>query len=231
MARILIVEDSLDIAEALREHLEADGHTAEVAASAGEALQAVRRSLPDLVLLDLMLPDASGETVLQTIRADGHSTPVLILSARGDESTKVRGFRTGADDYVTKPFGLLELLARVDNLLRRHRADRGLPDVVRIGPIEIRPAARQVLVHSREVMLRPKEMDLLLALLSQPNQAVSRRTLLEQVWKYEPSVESRTVDWHMAELRRKLEADPEHPMFLHTVRKIGYRLDLETEAA
>lgn len=231
MGSILIVEDSFDIAHALRENLEAEGHAVTVAGDAAGAEAALGAASPDLVILDLMLPDRSGATVLGGLRAAGNETPVLILSARSDETTKVAGFRAGADDYVTKPFGLLELMARIENLLRRARPAGGLPAVARFGHVEVRPIARQVLVHGREVSLRPKEMDLLIALLRQPNQAVSRRTLLEQVWHYDPAVESRTVDWHVAELRRKLRLDPDRPGFLQTVRKVGYRLDLEHDAA
>jgi two-component system response regulator MtrA len=229
MSRILIVEDNTDIATALAENLLAGGHTVAIAPTGDLALRQVEQHQPDLILLDLMLPDRTGESVLQAIRAAGCATPVLILSAKSDEMTKVHGFRIGADDYVTKPFGLLELLARIENLLRRRGGSA--PAVVRFGRIEVRPSARRVLLDGSDVPLRPKEMDLLLALLDQPNQAVSRRTLLEQVWRYDATVESRTVDWHMAELRRKLEADPENPTFLHTVRKVGYRIDIGIKAA
>jgi DNA-binding response OmpR family regulator len=230
MARILIVEDSEDIASALAEHLRAAHHDALVATTGERGLSAALTEAPDLVVLDLMLPGCPGEAVLAQLRGHGCEVPILILSAKGDEDTKVRGLRAGADDYVTKPFGLLELMARIEGLLRRHGPQKE-SSVIRFGSIELRVRGRHVLRGSEEIILRPKEMDLLLALARQANQAVSRRELLNRVWGYDPTVESRTVDWHMAELRRKLESDPDRPAHLHTVRKFGYRLDLGGPAA
>ncbi len=223
MNRVLVVEDQADLARGLVENLEAEGYEARACGTARDGALMASAWPPDLIILDLMLPDCSGEVILADLRARGAETPVLILSARSDEATKVQGFRLGADDYVTKPFGLLELLARVANLLRRKAV---VSTGVQVGRLTVFPGARRVLCDSHEVELRPKELDLLLALLEQPNRAVSRRHLLKAVWGYDSSVESRTVDWHVAELRRKLEADPSHPIVLRTVRKVGYRLDL-----
>jgi len=223
---ILIVEDNPDIASALAENLAAEGHRVRTAPGAAEALAQLGQERPSLVILDLMLPDGRGEEVLAGLRSQGLACPVLILSALTDEPTKVRGFRLGADDYVTKPFGLLELLARVDSLLRRSGTPWTGGPVVRLGAVEILPGARRVCRAGTELNLRPKELDLLLALLRQPNRVVPRRQLLDEVWGYEPSVESRTIDWHVAELRRKIEPDPAMPVYLKTVRKVGYRLDL-----
>jgi DNA-binding response OmpR family regulator len=150
---------------------------------------------------------------------------VLILSANGDEASKVRGFRLGADDYLTTPFGMLELLARVDNLMRRSNARAAGAAVIRFGSVEVNPAERVVTRQRQSVYLRPKEYDLLLALVGRPGRVWSRSELLESVWGYDPSVVSRTVDWHVAELRRKLELDSGRPRFIHTVRKVGYRFD------
>lgn len=226
MARILIIEDQSDIALALAENLRAEGFEAQRSATGLGGLALAREWHPEVIILDLMLPDIRGEEVLATLRAEGSATPVLILSARSDEATKVAGFRIGADDYVTKPFGLLELLARIARLARRTEPAASAPDTIQVGRTAIRPLARQVLRDGEEVTLRPKEMDLLLALLAQANRAVSRRDLLRLVWRYDATVESRTVDWHVAELRRKLEDDPDHPTLVQTVRKVGYRLDL-----
>jgi len=223
--RILIIEDNESIAETVREHLAAEGYEAEVALTAAAGLARARATAPAVVILDLMLPDEPGETVLRTLRADGSPSAVLILSAKSDEMSKVRGFRVGADDYLTKPFGLLELLARVDNLVRRSRAGGLQQDVVRFGAVAVHPSARRVTVRDAEVDLRPKEYELLLALLRRPGQVWSRRELLDSVWGYDPTIESRTVDWHIAELRRKLELAPGQPRYLHTVRKVGYRFD------
>lgn len=224
MDRILIIEDNQGIAATVQEHLAAEGYDAEVAATAADGLARARTAPPAVVVLDLILPDESGEVVLQTLRAECSPSAVLILSARSDEMSKVRGFRVGADDYLTKPFGLLELLARVDNLVRRSRA--GLShDVLRFGATEVYPASRRVTVHGRPVELRHREYELLLALLRRPGGVWTRRELLDSVWGYDPTIESRTVDWHMAELRRKVEPDPAAPRYLQTVRKVGYRFE------
>lgn len=232
MPRILIIEDEPGIARPLCENLEVEGYEARTESNGESGLSAMRSWRPDLVILDLMLPGISGESVLQSARAEGLGMPVLILSAKGSEVEKVRGFRLGADDYVTKPFGLMELVARVGALLRRSQAGPGRPlESLAIGSIEIRPAARQVLRSGRQIELRPREMDLLLALLNRANQAVSRQELLTSVWGYDPSVDSRTVDWHVAELRGKIEDDTAAPRIIQTVRKVGYRLMLAQEAA
>ncbi|NOT09421.1 MAG: response regulator transcription factor [Gemmatimonadales bacterium] len=229
MNRVLIIEDNRGIAATVREHLVAEGYQAEVASTAAEGLAKMRAVAPDLVILDLMLPDHPGESVLLTMRAEGLPSPVLILSAKSDEMSKVRGFRAGADDYLTKPFGILELLARVDNLVRRSRGGVFAREVIRFGSVDVYPAGRRVTVEGAEVELRPKEYELLLALLSRPGQVWPRRELLNAVWGYNPNVESRTVDWHISELRRKLERDPAAPRHVQTVRKVGYRLDCAAE--
>ncbi len=230
MARVLVVEDQPDLANGLAEHLTERGHQTQVALSAGSALELARAGHPDLVILDLMLPDRPGDHVLRTLRREAFDGPILILSARGDETSKLRGFRFGADDYVTKPFSLLVLLARVDNLLRRVTRTV-LPDYVTLGGrIEIWPKARRVSVDGVETQLRPREMDLLLALLKRPNEAVDRDELLAEVWGYGPKAQTRTLDWHVAELRRKIELVPSHPELIETVRKVGYRLNWSAAA-
>jgi DNA-binding response OmpR family regulator len=151
---------------------------------------------------------------------------VLILTARGEEADKVRGLKLGADDYVTKPFGLLELLARVESLLRRAQADASSQDaVIRFGDVEIYPQARKVLRNGSEVILRPKELDLLLELARVRGKARTRLELMRAVWGYSAAVITRTVDTHVFELRKKLEADPARPRHIVTVRGCGYRLD------
>jgi DNA-binding response OmpR family regulator len=229
MHRVLIIEDNRGIAATVQEHLVAEGYQALAAATAGEGLASARAAAPDLIILDLMLPDLPGESVLLTLRAEGIASPVLILSARSDELSKVRGFRVGADDYLTKPFGILELLARVANLLRRSQGGALANRIVEFGGVAIRLATRQVTRDGVPVDLRPREYELFLALLSRPGEPWSRRELLEAVWGYDPSVESRTVDWHMSELRRKLELIPARPRYFLTVRKVGYRLSRAAE--
>jgi DNA-binding response OmpR family regulator len=225
MDRILIIEDNEGIAATVREHLVAEGYQAEVAGTAADGLAMARTAPPAVVVLDLMLPDEPGEIVLRTLRAECSPSAVLILSAKSDEMSKVRGFRVGADDYLTKPFGILELLARVDNLVRRSRAGPLSQDVLRFGATEVYPAGRRVTVHGQPIDLRPREYELLLALLRRPGRVWTRRELLDSVWGYDPTIESRTVDWHMAELRRKVEPDPASPRYLQTVRKVGYRFE------
>lgn len=227
MSRILVIEDNRDLAFGLRNNLEIEGYEVETTENGRSGLEAFKTIQPDLVILDLMLPELDGFRVLRSLRRDGHVTPVLVLTAKGEEADKVRGLRMGADDYVTKPFGLLELLARVEALLRRTRAGRSGIDAHTVhffGEIEVDPAARTVLRASQPVELAPKEFDLLLALLRARGAVVSRLQLLREVWGYSAAVVSRTVDTHIAELRRKLEEDPASPRYIVTVRKTGYRL-------
>ena len=234
MARVLVVEDNQNLAEGLRTNLEFEGHEVELARDGTGGLIRARTRGHDLIVLDLMLPGMDGFRVLEGLRAEGVTTPVLVLTARGDEADKVRGLRGGADDYVTKPFALRELLARVDALLRRARAvseQRHAPaDGFRFGDVAVDPATRVVTRAGRPVPLRPKEYDLLGALIRRRGGVVARHELLREVWGYHESVLSRTLDTHVGELRRKLEQDPGAPQFILTVRKTGYRLALERDS-
>ena len=229
MTRILVIEDNRNLATGLRNNLEIEGYDVEIASDGASGLSLVRSSAPDLIILDLMLPGMDGYRVLRTLREEGTDTPVLILSARGEETDKVLGFHLGADDYVAKPFGLLELLARVDALLRR-AASAGtkhkLAAPVVFGDVEVDPGTHTVRRGGEAVTLRPKEYDLLIALLQRRGQVASRAELLEEVWGYSGEVYSRTVDTHVAELRRKLEENAAEPRHILTVRKTGYRIDM-----
>lgn len=227
MPRILIVEDNPDLAYGLRTGLEIEGYDVQVAEDGETGLDRARSWSPDLVMLDLMLPGMDGYRVLRTMREGGSDVPVLILTARGEEADKVLGFRLGADDYVTKPCGVLELLARVGALLRRSRiADRaGADGIERFGSVEINPASRTVTREGTPVALSPKEFDLLLALVRRRGAVASRVELLREVWGHRVEVMTRTVDIHIAELRRKLEDDPSQPRHILTVWKAGYRLE------
>jgi DNA-binding response OmpR family regulator len=228
MNRILIVEDNPDLAYGLRTGLEIEGYEVDVAADGETGLARARDWQPHLMILDLMLPGMDGYRVLRTLRDDGLQMPVLILTARGEETDKVLGFRLGADDYVTKPCGVLELLARVAALLRRARqaeSGAGTPAVERFGAVEINPASRTVTRGDQPVALSPKEFDLLLMLVRRRGAVVSRLELLKEVWGYSADVMTRTVDIHIAELRRKLEDDPSKPRHILTVWKAGYRLE------
>ncbi len=224
MARILIVEDNRNLALGLRTNLEFEGHAADVADDGASGLVLARGRRHDLILLDLMLPGLDGLGLLETLRAEGIETPVLVLTARGDEADKVRGLRNGADDYVTKPFALRELLARVGALLRR---SQGPPSRLVFGAVRMDPTTRAVTREGRAVALRPKEYDLLHALLRRGGRVATRSELLGEVWGYQDSVISRTLDTHVGELRRTLEDDPARPRHILTVRKAGYRLTAE----
>ncbi len=229
MTRILIVEDNPDLAYGLRTGLEIEGYDVRVAEDGESGLERARTWEPDLVMLDLMLPGMDGYRVLRSLRESGSDVPVLILTARGEEADKVLGFRLGADDYVTKPCGVLELLARVAALLRRSRAPdhRVTPTdgTERFGSVEIHPASRTVSKAGIAVALSPKEFDLLLALVRRRGAVASRVELLREVWGHRVEVMTRTVDIHIAELRRKLEDDPSEPRHILTVWKAGYRLE------
>src|SRR5690349_9260825 len=230
VANILIVEDNPDLAYGLRTGLEIEGYEVAVAEDGETGLARARQWLPDLVILDLMLPGMDGYRVLKSLRDDGLEMPVLILTARGQEADKVLGFRLGADDYVTKPCGVLELLARVGALLRRSRmSDRAghatLETVERFGDVEINPASRTVTRKGEPVALSPKEFDLLLTLIRRRGAVASRVELLREVWGHRVEVMTRTVDIQIAELRRKLEDDPSAPRHILTVWKAGYRLE------
>jgi DNA-binding response OmpR family regulator len=231
LTRILVVEDERDLALGLRANLEVEGYEVAVAHTGEAGLREARAGAPDLVILDLMLPDTDGYDVLAQLRKAGHEMPVVILTARGEEVDKVRGFRAGADDYVTKPFGVMELLVRIQAILRRG-APRATGDGkaaaprarLRFGDVEVDPEDRAAFREGAEVPLTPKAFDLLLALLRKEGRVASRVDLLRDVWGYSAAVTTRTVDAHVAELRRKLERDPANPRHIETVWKVGYRL-------
>jgi DNA-binding response OmpR family regulator len=221
--RILIIEDHEGIARSLRTNLEVEGHSVDIAGDGRAGLDACAHWHPDLIILDLMLPGMHGFEVLQTLRERHVDVPVLILSAVGAEVEKVRGFRLGADDYVTKPFGLMELLARVEALLRRRARDA--MTTFSFGGITVELESRRVMRRGEVITLRPREFDLLVALARNAGRVMSKQQLLREVWGYGPDVMSRTVDTHVLELRRRLEDDPANPRFLKTLRGAGYVLE------
>jgi len=225
MTKILIVEDNADLAFGLRNNLEIEGYAVDVARDGVEGLAKARDDGFDLIVLDLTLPELHGFHVLRTLRSEGNEVPVLILTAHSDETDKVRGLKLGADDYVAKPFGILELLARVEALLRRTRTGRGESRRwIRFGAIAIDLAARIVTRGGMSVDLAPKEYELLVALAMKSGTVVSRVELMRTIWGYSDAVISRTVDTHIAELRLKIEDDPANPRHILTARTIGYRL-------
>jgi DNA-binding response OmpR family regulator len=230
LARILVIEDNEDLAFGLRNNLEIEGYRVELAADGRSGLTRAREFLPDLIVLDLMLPSLDGYHVLRELRAEGNVVPVVILTARTEEADKVRGFRLGADDYVTKPFGILELAARVEAVLRRSGGGLRAEVTVRFGDVSVDAATRTVRKRDQTVELTPMEFNLLLALAKRRGAVVSRLDLLKEVWGHASTVLTRTVDTHVAELRRKLEDDPSRPRYILTSRKAGYRLQ-QTEQA
>jgi two-component system alkaline phosphatase synthesis response regulator PhoP len=227
MTKVLVVEDNANLAFGLTRSLESEGYEVEAAEDGLRGFEMARAGNPDLVVLDLMLPGMDGYTILKKLRAEGKNVPVLILTARGEEADKVFGFRLGADDYVTKPFSLSELLARVQAILRRAKAAEKNEDgaaIEEFGEVSINTLARSVKKGGGEVALTPKEFDLLLALVRRRGAVASRLELLKEVWGHQAEVMTRTVDIHIAELRRKLEKDPSTPKHILTVWKAGYRL-------
>ena len=235
LTRVLVVEDHAATAAALQASLEIAGYAAHVAHDAREALRLATATRMDLVLLDLGLPDLDGLQLLRQLRARGVAAPVLVLSARDAETDKVRAFQQGADGYLAKPCGMLELLARVEALLRRSAATGGAavagargrgPDLV-IGDLELYVAEREVRKRGVPVPLTYKEYELLLALARRQGAAVTREALVETVWgdPGEP-IETRTIDTHIRALRRKLEDLPARPRRILTVWKVGYRVDM-----
>ena len=229
MTRILIIEDNPDLAFGLRSNLELEGYDVSIASNGIIGLEQARTQSADLVILDVMLPEMDGYEVLQRFRESNSSTPVLMLTARGEELDKVRGLRTGADDYVTKPFGLMELLARIEALLRRGQLELnqqgdGPSAPIRLHDLEINLEARTVEKNATAVELAPKEFDLLVALIQHDGAVVSRTELMRAVWGHSAAVVSRTVDTHIAELRRKLDDYSGTSPLIVTVRKAGYRI-------
>lgn len=219
VARILVVEDDATLREGLRTVLSKAGYEVTTAIRGEAALKLIREEPFDLVVLDLMLPGLDGSYVLEHARREGFTAPVIILSARSSVEDRVRGLRTGADDYVVKPFDLGELLARIAVRLRRQSA----AEAVRFGDVVVDPESRVVLRGGQEVHLTPKEFDLLLFFLQNRDRALGRGRILEEVWGTEYRGTRRTVDNFVRALRLKLEVTPDEPRFFHTVRARGYR--------
>jgi DNA-binding response OmpR family regulator len=224
-ARLIVVEDNRHYAIALRNNLEVDGFAVDVAFDGETALARIRERRPALMVLDLMMPERDGYDVLRTLRDEGVSIPAVVLTARRDEADKLRAFGLGADDYITKPVGLMELIARIRAVLRRTLPGFDeTPTWIRFGDVEVHPPSRTVRRNGQPVELRPKHFDLLIALLRHEGRVVSRAELLRDVWGYHADTVSRTVDTHIAGLRHQLEANPFDPRYILTVRTAGYML-------
>jgi DNA-binding response OmpR family regulator len=225
MARtILVVDDEPTLRETLVEALEADGFRVVAAADGREALAMFRAERPDLVLLDLMLPELSGIEVCRIIRAES-GVPIVMLTAKDSELDKVVGLELGADDYVTKPFSLRELSARVRAIFRRAEANvavDGPPAVIDLGRVQADLGGHRLLRDGEVLPIKPKAFELLAFLIRHPGQVFTRDQLLEHVWGYDYAGETRTVDVHVHWLRSQIEEDAGHPAFIHTVRGVGY---------
>jgi DNA-binding response OmpR family regulator len=229
---ILILEDNETLALGLRTSLEVEGYKVECITDGDEGLSWLQKNDPHLIVLDLMLPGTNGFEVLRRYRANGGAAAVLILSARDQEVDKVQGFRIGADDYVVKPVGVLEFLARVEAIIRRISQSRRAnasgdgttrASQLRFSDVIVDLRTRTVMRSGTPIELSPMEFDFLAYLIESGGDIVSRETLMQQVWRYSLGVTSRTVDQHVARLRNKLEPDPAQPRHLITVRKAGYR--------
>ncbi len=223
MSRILIIEDEQPLQRALTDNFTFEAYEVNAASDGETGCRLAREWKPDLVILDLMLPRMSGYDVCRKLRADGVATPILMLTARGEESDRIVGLDLGADDYVTKPFSIRELNARVRALLRRPTAIRGPIEELRFGDVVIDFRKYEASKDGRPLELTRKEFHLLRLLASRAGEAVTRDDLLNEVWGEEVFVTARTVDTHIANLRAKLETDPRHPRRLLTVHGVGYR--------
>jgi len=231
MKRVLIIEDDRDIVELVRYNLANEGFQVSAAYDGTTGLATVKKTAPDLLLLDLMLPKLSGLEICREIRRDDalNRLPILMLTARGEEADRVVGLEMGADDYVTKPFSPRELIARVKALLRRAELPTDVPRAVEIGKLTIDPASYRVSHSGKPVVLSTLEFRLLYYLASRPNRVFTRDQLLDAVWGTDRFVTPRSVDVYVRRLREKIESDPENPSHLKTVRGAGYLF--ETRAA
>ncbi len=222
---ILVVEDDRALREGLTMNFRLRGYRVLEARDGREGMTAAFEEKPDLIILDLMLPGLTGFDILGELREREVDVPVLILSARDAVDDKVSGFRLGADDYVTKPFQLPELVARVEGMLRKARRSHAAPETISFGNVAIDVGARSISVGGSGVSLLAKEFDLLCLLARNPGKTFSREAILERIWGYGFEGTSRTVDNYILSLRHKLEEHPSRPRHIRTVRQVGYRLD------
>ena len=223
MSRVLVVEDDPAILRGLADNLRFDGHDVVTATDGEVGYRLAREKNPDVIVLDLMLPRMSGYEVCRKLRAEGVETPIIMLTARGEEADRILGLDLGADDYVTKPFSIGELLARIRALLRRSQPLKKQPDDLRFDDVVIDFRRYEVRKDDRALELTRKEFGMLRFLAARAGEVVSRDDLLNEVWGYESSPTTRTIDTHVATLRAKLEADPAKPRHLQTIHGVGYK--------
>jgi two-component system, OmpR family, alkaline phosphatase synthesis response regulator PhoP len=224
---ILVVDDKASLRNLVKEYLTEEGFRVVTANNGREALLVARHEKPDLILLDIMMPEMDGHEFMRAYRQEC-DTPIILLTAKLEESDKVLGLELGADDYVTKPFSLRELVARIRAVLRR--MDKGTPsaEVLRVAGITLDRGARRVQINDQEARLTPTEFDLLVAFMSAPGQVFSRQALLDQVQGTDSASFDRSIDVHIRNLRIKIEPDPSHPRYIETVFGVGYRLCAES---
>jgi len=223
METVLIIEDDPTMLIGLRDNFEFKGYKVLTAADGEKGLKAALNSKPDLIILDIMLPKINGYEICRLIREEKLAMPIIMLTAKGEESDIVLGLNLGADDYVTKPFSIKELLARAAAFLRR--AKKEVQDAYEFGGFRLDVSARRLTRKNKEIELSPKEFNLLEYFVKKPGRALTRDEILNAVWGYDCVVTSRSIDRFVTTLRNKIEPDPARPIFIHTIRQIGYRFE------
>ncbi len=223
METILIVEDDPTMLRGLKDNFEFKGYSVLTAVDGEEGLNTALNKKPDLILLDIMLPEINGYEVCRLIRQENLTMPIIMLTAKGEESDIILGLNLGADDYVTKPFSIKELIARVEAFLRRSR--QAEQDVYEFGDYRLDIPARKLTNKGAEIKLSPKEFSLLEYFVKKPGRALTRDEILNMVWGYDSYIGSRSIDRFVTTLRNKIEPDPHNPMFIHTIREIGYKFE------
>lgn len=226
MASILVIEDEPNVAIALRDSLESEGHSVVVATDGNSGFSAASRADGnfELILLDLMLPKMSGLEICQKLRANGAEIPIIMLTARGSSSDAAFGLKLGADDYITKPFDVGELLARIEAVLRRTARQQSDPQIYRIGSVELDLRRLKANRNGEPIELSPREFEILQLLIAHAGETVSREQLLHHIWGQHASLYTRTIDAHITRLRQKIEPNPSNPQFIITAHRVGYRL-------
>jgi DNA-binding response OmpR family regulator len=223
MPRVLVVEDDAAMATALKDGFAYEGYDVTLARDGEAGLKAARESAPDVVVLDVMLPKLSGLDVCKRLRSEGSGLPIIMLTARGQEIDKVLGLKLGADDYVTKPFGFMELMARVEALLRRTAGGTRHAEVYGFGDVVVDFKKAELKKRGIALEVTARELRLLEYFIAHRGEVVPRERLLDQVWEYDSAPLTRTVDMHVAKLRKKIEDDPADPKFIVTVHRMGYK--------
>jgi DNA-binding response OmpR family regulator len=227
MKKILIVEDELNMVNGLKDNLEFEGYEVDTAMEGNSGLQKIQHNRYDLILLDVMLPEVSGFDICKTVRKEGINTPIILLTAKGEEIDKVLGLELGADDYITKPFSLRELLAMIKTILRRApivKEGTVEPEFIRIGNIKVNFKSYQALEGTNEIKMSYKEFGILHYLYMNAGKIIQRDDLMSDVWGIEYDISTRTVDNFILKLRQKIEVDPNNPKIILTVHGIGYKM-------